>query len=134
MNRIFFKVFFSILMLPFSLQAQQIQSTVIKGTRYTGHLDIFGFYLIAKSNDTVLNLQESFFEFKFKDFNNDGYKDLYLDWGGNIPERYTLYLFVPSTGKFKELKNFSEFPDAKLIKGTNYYYSYSRGGCADDAW
>jgi hypothetical protein len=78
--------------------------------------------------------QESYFDFKFQDFNQDGFKDLYLDLGGNTPEKYSLFIFIPSTGKFKEIQNFSDYPDAKQIKGTKYYYSYSKGGCADNTW
>ncbi|NTS44041.1 hypothetical protein HRG84_24390 [Flavisolibacter sp. BT320] len=77
---------------------------------------------------------DSYVKFEFKDFNRDGYKDLFLEWGGNLPERYSLYLFVPVYASFKEVKHFSDFPAATPIKGTGYYYSYYRNGCADNAW
>lgn len=117
------------------LPAQQIQTTTIRGKRYIGHFDSKEFFIIGSKQDSILQLPaEDYMGFKFKDFNKDGYNDVFLEWGGNIPERYTLYLFVPSSGKFKELKNFSSFPSATPIKGTKYFYSYYKAGCADNTW
>jgi hypothetical protein len=120
--------------IPCELRAQNRQTATISGKRYRGQLDQWGFYVTKSKYDTVLNLEDSYFDFQFKDFNKDGFKDIFLDWGGNIPDRYTLYLFIPLTGKFKEVKNFSDFPLAKPLPGTHYYYSYNSSGCADDAW
>jgi hypothetical protein len=124
----------AVLFFPGTLNAQQVKTAIIDGKHYTGHLGWFNFYLLTQKGDTVLNVHESFFAFKFEDFNHDGYKDIYLDWGGNSAEKYSLYVFVPFSKKFKELKNFSDFPDAKPLKGTKYYYSYSKAGCADNTW
>ena len=118
-----------------TLFAQQIQTTTIKGKRYVGHLDSRGFFVTGSKRDTILHLSaDDYMSFKFKDFNKDGYNDVFLEWGGNIPDRNSLYLFVPSSGKFKELKNFSDFPSPKFIKGTKYSFSYYRAGCADNTW
>jgi hypothetical protein len=129
--------FLLILNIPNGLRAQNIKTTTIESKRYIGCLDQREqrFYVLKSNHDTVLNLsQADYFDFQFKDFNKDGYKDVYLDWGGNTPDRYTLYLFIPSTAKFKELRNFSDFPSANSVSGTSYYYSYYPSGCADDAW
>jgi hypothetical protein len=135
MSRLLYIAFIVFLTSPVLLNAQQVQTAMIGGKRYTGHLDQFGFFLLTQKGDTILSLpQESYFEYKFKDFNQDGYKDIYLDWGGNSVDKYSLYVFVPATKKFKEIKNFSDFPAATQIKGTNYYYSYSKAGCADNTW
>ncbi|MGZ3912039.1 MAG: hypothetical protein ACXVBR_18275 [Flavisolibacter sp.] len=77
---------------------------------------------------------DHYVKFEFKDFNKDRYKDLFLEWGGNLPERYSLYLFVPSTASFREVRNYADFPAVSPIKGTSYYYSYYRNGCADNSW
>ncbi len=120
---------------PGGLKAQNVKTLSIVGKQYIGHLDQWGFCLTEPRGDTILNLPQSdYFDFKSEDFNKDGFKDLYLELGGNMPERYALYLFVLSTGKFKELKNFSDFPSAQLVPGTTCYYSYYRSGCADNAW
>ena len=135
MNRLFFIYFLLVFALPVRLNAQQTKTSFIGSKRYIGHLDAFGFFLLTSKGDTILSLpQESYLDFKFQDFNHDGFKDIYLDWGGNTPEKYSLFVFIPFTGKFKEIQNFSDYPDAKLIKGTKYYYSYSKGGCADNTW
>jgi hypothetical protein len=135
MNRLLFTVFILVLNNYNELKAQNIKTAIVGGKHFVGQLDQLSFYVIKSKRDTVLNLpQADYFDFKFKDFNKDGYKDIYLEWGGNTPERYTLYLFVPSTGKYKELKNFSDFPSANSLAGTPYYYSYYPSGCADAAW
>jgi hypothetical protein len=135
MNRPFLIFLLVFLALPIVLNAQTTKTILIGKKRYIGHLDAFGFSLLTSKGDTVLNLpQESYFDFKFKDFNLDNFKDLYLEYSGNTPEKYSLFLYVPPQGNFKEIKNFSDYPDAKPVKGTKYYYSYSRGGCADNTW
>jgi hypothetical protein len=135
MSRLFYIGFIAIIAFSTGLKGQQTQTALIKGKRYTGQIGRLGFYLITQKRDTVLSLpQADFFGFTFKDFNLDGYKDIYLEWGGNMPDRYSLYLFVPAKGKFKELIGFSDVPSAKPIKGTMYYYSYYPSGCADMAW
>ena len=121
-------------MLSVVFNAQQVKNVVINNKRYVGTLSELGFVLCTLKGDTVLHLNELYSAFKFQDFNKDGLKDIFLEWVGNIPERYSLYLFDRPSSKFKELKNFESFPDAKLIKGTKLYYSYSRGGCADNTW
>jgi hypothetical protein len=91
--------------------------------------------VVRESKDTILNiLSDNFVGVEFRDFNKDGHKDIFLEWGGNMPDRYSLYLFIPSSGRFKEIENFSEFPAAKTLTGTKYYYSYYKAGCADHAW
>jgi hypothetical protein len=136
MTRLFLLTLILVFTFTVNLHAQHLRkSAIINGNRYIGHLEFWGFFLLTQKGDTVLSLpQEEFFDFKFQDFNRDGYKDLYLDWGGNAIEKYSLYLFVPSTKTFKELKDFSDFPAAERIKGTNYYYSYAKAGCADNTW
>ena len=129
-------IFLLIFLTPTSgLKAQQEKLTIINKQHYIGRLDKQGFYLITTKRDTVFKLHEAdYFTFKFEDFNRDGYKDIFLEWTGNMPERYSVYLFLPSTGKFKELRNLNRFPAATQVGRTKYYYSYYRAGCADNTW
>ena len=134
MKRLYY-IFILISFFSTKLFAQQIQTTTIKGKRYDGHLGSRRFFVIGSKQDTILQLSaEDYMSFKFKDFNKDGYNDIFLEWTGNMPAKYSLYLFVPTSSKFKELKNFSDFPSPTFIKGTKYLYSYYRAGCADDTW
>ena len=110
------------------------QPVVIRGTKYRVYTTTFGTYIIKGKRDTVLNLDRQYFTVKFKDFNNDGYKDIFFDLGGNTPERYDLFIFNPKSGWFTEIKNFNDFPSPIRIKGTRYYYSYHKSGCADMNW
>jgi hypothetical protein len=135
MRLLVFIIFMIVQIFPLRLKAQQKKTALIYGSRYVGHFDYSHFYVLNSRQDTILNLpSEDFVGFEFKDFNKDGFKDIYLEWGGNMPDRYSVYVFVSSTGTFKELYNFSDFPAAASIEGTKYYYSYYRAGCADNAW
>jgi len=124
-------------MLTFSvgLTAQdQTEISAVNKRTYIGHLTSSHFILTHK-RDTVLSLsQDNYFAFKFSDFNEDGFKDIYLEWCGNMPGRFDLYEFIPSTNKFKKVDHFSDFPLATRIRSTKYYYSYYPSGCADEAW
>ena len=75
-----------------------------------------------------------YFTWKFKDFNKDGYKDIYLDKGGNTPEWFDLFLYEPKTRSFRQIKGFEHFPAPENIGGTKFYYSYHKSGCADMNW
>ena len=123
-----------------SLLAQKEQNVfssdtaTIKGKKYIGVLNYQGLILLNSKHDTVLQYKGDYWGFHFRDFNKDGYKDIFLDHGGNTPERYSLFIFLPLSSKFKEIKDFELFPDPKQIKGTKYYYSYHKSGCADSNW
>jgi hypothetical protein len=108
--------------------------TVIAGNAYSAFLNSGGFQLLNSKSQTIAARVERYSDLKFSDFNHDGFKDVFLDKGGNTPERYDILLYVPSIKGFKEVVNFSLFPDPKPIKGSRYYYSYHRNGCADSDW
>jgi len=109
-------------------------TTIIQSTKYTGLLNSKGFFLLNSKLDTVLKHGGDYFDFIFRDFNKDGFKDIFLDHGGNTPDRYSLLVYLPSSKRFKEIKDFEHFPAPEHINGTNYYYSYHKSGCADMNW
>jgi len=136
MNVYFTLVLFLISIAGFSqeeYELSQMYTAVIKNHNYSVFTGFDGTYLI-KDNDTILHLDQYYFAVGFKDLNQDGYKDLLLDLGGNIPERYDLMLFDPKKMNFIEIKDFQKFPAPKMIRGTRYYYSYHKSGCADNNW
>ena len=106
----------------------------ISGKRYTGIITPKGFQLLSFEKKVYLKHPGDYFTWEFKDFNKDGYKDIYLDKGGNTPGRFDLLIYVPTTKSFEQVKNFEAFPAPEKIKGTKYYYSYHRSGCADMNW
>lgn len=108
-------------------------SAQIKNYKYSVFTGLDGTYVI-KGQDTLLHLEEFYISVEFRDFNKDGYKDLFLDLGGNTPERYDLLLFNPKELKFVAVKDFRDFPAPVMIPGTWYYYSYHKSGCADLNW
>ena len=73
-------------------------------------------------------------EFKFIDFNEDGFLDIVLYFITNTPSVNEILIFHPESKCFIEIVNFSNFLSSKKIKKTNYYYSYKRNGCADSNW
>jgi hypothetical protein len=106
----------------------------IQGKKYNGFVTPNGFQLLNFRNETYLEHSGDYFTWELKDFNKDGYKDIYLDKGGNTPERFDLLLYAPTTKSFRQVKDFEYFPAPENISGTKYFYSYHKSGCADMNW
>lgn len=71
---------------------------------------------------------------EYPDFNKDGNADILVDYFGNN-STFFLYLFDPKSNTFIEIEGYSSFPNSVQLKtNLNYYYSYSRAGCADMNW
>ena len=96
-------------------------------------------FLLTSTSGTLTNVIDTIESgglayIKYPDFNKDGNADILLDYIGNN-STYFLYLFDPLTNKFREIENYSKFPDAIQLKtNSKYYYSYRRTGCADMNW
>ena len=110
------------------------QTVTIQGKKYNGFLTPDGFRLLNSKNQIYLKHSGDYFTWEFKDFNKDGYRDIYLDKGGNTPERFDLLLFLPKTKSFRQVKYFENFPAPENISRTKYFYSYHKSGCADMNW
>jgi hypothetical protein len=91
-------------------------------------------YVVNSKGDTVLKASDLYSNFEFDDFNADGFKDIRIHYMSNVPVVQDLLLFDKTERKFKLVDDFSSFPDPNPIKGTKYYYSYHRSGCADMNW
>jgi hypothetical protein len=102
----------------------------------TSHIPYSTLYIL-NSNGLIIfqdSTNNDFANSKFIDFNGDGYKDLLISYVTNVPGIQDLILFDPQNNKFRKVTDFTEFPASQKIKGTNYYYSYHRSGCADMYW
>ncbi|MFL5742926.1 MAG: hypothetical protein ACJ75B_22090 [Flavisolibacter sp.] len=88
--------------------------------------------LVMLSGDTILRDAGYYSEVEFIDINADGYKDIRAFVVSNTPNQCENYLFDKKKKTFRFLKNCDL--DIRLIKGTNYYYSYNRIGCAGMNW
>ncbi len=94
-----------------------------------------GVFTIRDSNGKVIyNHSSSPAGFEFSDFNEDGFPDVLLDYITNVPGIKELLIFNPEKNNFSKIEDFENFPSAIKIKGTHYYYSYHRSGCADSNW
>lgn len=118
---------------PDDTTSYSVKMETIKGKKYTGFLNLSGFYLLDNKNKIVVYQPGDYFIWELKDFDGDGNKDLFLDKGGNTPERYNLLVFV-SANRYREIAGFDLFPAPTQIKGTKYFYSYHKSGCADMNW
>jgi hypothetical protein len=118
---------------PDDSTSYSVKTVTIEGKKHTGFLNISGFYLLNFQNKTVVFKPGDYFTWEVKDFNGDGNKDLFLDKRGNTPERYDLLLFV-SANHYRQVEEFELFPAPTQIKGTKYFYSYHKSGCADMNW
>ena len=73
-------------------------------------------------------------DFRFPDFDKDGYRDIMLSYFGNNTS-YLLYLFDPATKQFRQIVDYMNYPVSVQLKSNKkYYYSYHRAGCADWNW
>jgi len=111
-----------------------IHTSAIAGKKYIGFLKYQTYYLLNTKGDTVLKKSDDYIDWEFKDFNKDGYPDILLTYSSNTPYVLDLFLYVPATRKFREIKNFNMFPAPEHIKRTKFYYSYHKSGCADMNW
>lgn len=91
-------------------------------------------YVLNEKADTILKAGDLHPNFEFDDFNGDGLKDIRIHYSSNVPAIQDLLLFDKQKKNFRLVDKFSDFPDPNPIKGTNYYYSYHRSGCADMNW
>lgn len=90
--------------------------------------------IITKGVDTLLTSQEFISSFEFRDFNNDGFKDIVVGIFTNLPNVTMVYLYDTLKRNFSAIENITNFPTPIAIVGTKLYYSYMRMGCADYNW
>jgi hypothetical protein len=148
LNRYF--VFFTFLMLAINLIVAA-QTVRIIATR---NAKIDGWYYVASlySNNSIALKRQGdgkklvwnekqlqlgyapFSSFQFVDFNNDGYKDLLIDYLTNVPDVHDLLLYDKISKSFIKVNQFEKYPAAIHIPQTDLYYSYHRSGCADMTW
>lgn len=110
------------------------KTIIIQGKRYLGFLNHNGFYLVDSKNEIYLSQSGEYFTWDFKDFNNDGYDDIFLSLNSNTPDVFNLLLYLPKTHSFKFIQDFNHFSAPEQIHETNYFYSYHESGCADMDW
>ncbi len=91
-------------------------------------------YVLNAKNDTIYKEPEYAANIYFKDFNNDGYKDIVIGYMDNTPGVEELLLYVKADRTYKQVVDFSNFPASEIIRHTKYYYSYEHQGCADMNW
>lgn len=91
-------------------------------------------FVVDANGDTISKAPEMFPDFRFEDFNQDGFDDIRVFYFGNVPGFENLILYDPLTSRFKIVNDFYNYPAPERIKGTKYYYSYVRAGCADLNW
>ncbi|MEF3078644.1 hypothetical protein [Winogradskyella poriferorum] len=92
------------------------------------------FTIINSDKKLVYEHEDNPAEFEFSDFNGDGFSDILLDYFTNVPGIKELLIFNPEKNDFERIVGFTNFPSAIKIKGTDFYYSYHRSGCADNNW
>lgn len=89
-------------------------------------------FLLSGKGDTIVKKEDFYSEVKFLDINEDGYSDIRVYFFSNFPNQCDNYFFSNKTKKFKLVENCDL--DIKKIKGTNFYFSYNKAGCADMNW
>lgn len=82
--------------------------------------------------DTIVKSEDYYFNADFVDIDEDGYKDIRIYFVNNTPNQCDNYLFVKDSKTFKIIEDCDL--DIHKIKGSQFYYSYNRAGCADMNW
>lgn len=91
-------------------------------------------YVVSNSRQVILKQPGLGSDFLFVDFNDDGMKDIVVNYKSDVPDAKALLLFDYKTENFRLVTNFDQYPEPVPITGTPFYYSYSRTGCADFDW
>ena len=73
-------------------------------------------------------------DLEFVDFNEDGFMDIKVSFLSNASGIYDIFLYDKTIDFFKKVNGIQSVPEPQKIKGTEYYYSYSRSGCSDQNW
>lgn len=107
---------------------------VINGIKFKACLKRPGLFTIENSKKEIIYKQETPSEFKFSDFNEDGYLDIILEYLTQTPGSDELLLFNKKSNSFEKVIDFMVFPSAIKIKNSELYYSYHKSGCADSNW
>lgn len=88
--------------------------------------------LLNEQGDTIIAAQDYYHDLDLTDINKDGYKDLRVYFVSNTPNQCDNYLFNPKLKKFRLVENC--YLDIEKVKGSDFYFSYNRAGCADMNW
>jgi hypothetical protein len=88
--------------------------------------------LVTIKGDTIIKAEDYYYQAKFLDINEDGYKDIRVFTFSNTPNECENYLFDKRLKTFKQIENCDL--DIQKIKETDFYYSYNRAGCSDMVW
>jgi hypothetical protein len=88
--------------------------------------------LLSLNGDTIVKSEGYYFEAVFLDIDKDGYKDIRVFVFSNMPNQCYNYLFDRRLKTFKLIEHC--YLDIQKIKGTDFFYSYNRVGCADMNW
>ncbi|MFD1257473.1 hypothetical protein ACFQ3S_11760 [Mucilaginibacter terrae] len=94
----------------------------------------YSLFILNQKRDTIY--QDSVYSphQQFVDFNNDGYKDILIEYMTNVPGITDVLIYDKDNHTFKKVIDLQKFPGSKRIPHSNYYYSYHRSGCADMNW
>ena len=88
--------------------------------------------LVSIKGDTVIKYADYYHQIEVLDIDEDGYKDIRVFVISNTPNKCDNYFFDKNISTFKKIENCDL--DIQKIKGTGFYYSYNRAGCADMNW
>ena len=88
--------------------------------------------LLNINNDTIIPAKKFYNEIVYTDINKDNHKDIRVYVISNSINDCDNYLYNSNSKTFKLLENC--FTDIKKIKKSNFYYSYTKAGCADLNW
>lgn len=88
--------------------------------------------LTSLNGDTIIPFADFYFKIKLLDINKDGYKDIRVLIFSNAPNQCDNYLYDKNSKNYRIIEDCSI--NIEKIKGTDYYYSICKAGCAAMDW
>ncbi len=111
----------------------KIDTLKINGLKYIQTLKDTNFNcLLSIQGDTIVKSEDNYFKLELIDIDKDGNKDIRVFAFSNTPNQCDNYLFDKTTSSFKLIENCHL--DIKKVRGTSFFYSYNRAGCAGLNW
>ncbi|TPG41553.1 hypothetical protein [Flavobacterium pectinovorum] len=111
----------------------QTDTLIINKHQYIQKLINKSFYcLLSVHGDTIIKQQDYYVNSEYSDIDNDGYDDIRIYLVSKIPNECDTYLYNKERQAFILIENCDL--DIQKIKGSQFYYSYNKAGCADLNW
>jgi hypothetical protein len=118
--------------IPYNIQYSD--SLIVNDKKIKIQLTDKNVFYILSENDTIKEDDYYPSDITFFDFNEDGLIDIKISFLSNTPGFCDIYMYNKSIDFYHKVNGLNNIFEPQKLNGTEYYYSYSRNGCADENW